>query len=430
MFTELSLHRLLIKALRDLNFSTPTAVQAETIPVALSGIDLKVEAETGSGKTAAYLLPTLHRLLTTSAADEGVRALVLLPTRELAQQVFDQCAALIKHTNLTSCLVSGGVDFEAQAASLIEDPSIVIATTGRLLEHTEVGTIDLSELEVLVLDEADRMLDMGFANDVLAIAEASRSERQTMLFSATLNNKWLPSVASKILTDAEALTITDAQVVLDNIAEQVILSDNDALKREQLLWLLAHETYEKVIIFTNSREQAELLCNTLMQNKQRAAVLHGEINSLRRKRVMDLLREGKVEVLVATDVAARGLDITGVDLVINFEMPRRGDIYTHRVGRTGRAGRKGSAITLVSPLEWNLKVSIERYLKRRFALRTIDELKAVYTGPKKQKSSGQSFGKKAKKETKKKPEKKVKERLRVKKNIGKRRKPKSTTEPK
>ncbi len=425
MFTTLSLHRLLLKALGDLGLTKPTTVQSEAIPIALDGCDLKVEAETGSGKTVAYLLPTLHRLLTKAPVDDGVRALILLPTRELAQQVFEQCAALTKHTNLTSCLVSGGVDFAAQEARLIESPSVVVATIGRFLEHVETGTVDLGALEVLVLDEADRMLDMGFANEVLSIAQVSRSERQTLLFSATLNNKWLPSVANKLLTAPETLAISGGGAVLDQVKESVVLADHDALKQEQLFWLLTHESYEKAIVFTNSREQAELVCSVLLQKKQRAAVLHGEIDSLRRKRVMDLLREGRVNVLVATDVAARGLDIVGVDLVINFDMPRRGDYYTHRVGRTGRAGRLGTAITLVSPLEWNLKVSVERYLKRKFPLRTIDGLKAVYTGPKKQKSSGQAFGKKTKKVTKKKPEKKIKRRLRDKKNIGKRRRPKT-----
>ena len=426
MFSELSLHRLLVKAVGDLGFSKPTAVQREAIPLALEGCDLKVESETGSGKTAAYLLPTLNRLLASAAITEGVRALVLLPTRELAQQVFEQCTALMSHTNLTSSLVLGGEGFEEQAASLSEDPAIVIATTGRLLEHVEVGSVDLGALEVLVLDEADRMLDMGFANDVLAIANATNSDRQTMLFSATLSNKWLPSVATKILKEPETLIITEEQVVLQNIEQQVILSDDQSHKLEQLLWLLRYEQYEKAIVFANNRDKAELVCNFLLKGKRRAAVLHGEIDSIRRKRVMEQMRNGKVDVLVATDVAARGLDITAVGLVVNFDMPRRADSYTHRVGRTGRGGRKGLAVSLISPLEWNLKASIERFLKRKFKPRTIQALKATFTGPKKLKASGEAYGKKPKKKTKK-ASAKTKKRLRDKKNIGKRRRPASTS---
>ena len=405
MFSQLPIHRLLIKALSDVNFTHPTAVQAETIPLALDGCDIKVNAETGSGKTLAYLLPTLNRLLTTQRNSEGVRALVLLPTRELALQVFSQCEILIKHTNLTACLVSGGEDIEQQAALLLNDPNVVIATTGRLLEHMKMGTVDLSPLDILVLDEADRMLDMGFSDDVLAIAEACNNDRQTMLFSATLNSKWLPSIVKKVMNEPDELNITAERAAPSNIHEQVILSDDDKHKLKLVLWLLANEDYEKAILFTNSRDQADLLCSSLTSNNQRAAVLHGEIESLKRKRVMTLMREGHVKVLVATDVASRGLDISGVDLVINFDMPKRGDIYTHRIGRSGREEREGLAITLVGPMEWNLKASVERYLKRKFEPRTIAELKANYTGPKNLKASGQAVGKKKNKKTKDKTKK-------------------------
>ncbi len=321
----------------------------------------------------------------------------MLPTRELAQQIFAQCEILKKHTNLISCLVSGGEDLEQQTISLLNNPNIVVATTGRLIEHLKLNIIDLSALDILVLDEADRMLDMGFSDDVLAIANACNTGRQTLLFSATLNNKYLPSIVTKIMREPDELIITAERAAPSNIHEQVMLSDDDTHKIKMLLWLLANETYEKAIVFTNSRDKADTLCGSLTSNKQRAAVLHGEVASAKRKRVMTILREGHVKVLVATDVASRGLDISGIDLVVNFDMPKRADIYTHRIGRSGRGARKGLAISLISPMEWNLKASVERYLKRKFEPRAIADLKAKYTGPKNVKTSGQAATKKKKK---------------------------------
>ncbi len=249
MFSHFSLHRLLVKALNELNYQQPTAVQIETIPLALEGFDLQVNSETGSGKTLAYLLPSLNLLLDRSNQGGGTRVLVLVPTRELAQQILSQCQALIKHTNLSAALVSGGVDFEQQAEALQQSPSIVIATTGRLLEHIEKATIDLSQLAVLILDEADRMLDMGFSADVLTIVEASNVKRQTLFFSATMNNKWLPGFAKKLLREPEVLTISGGRSEHSTIREQVVLADDDAYKQKQLLWLLANENFDKAIVF-------------------------------------------------------------------------------------------------------------------------------------------------------------------------------------
>ncbi len=428
MFTHFSLHRLLLKSLNELNFRDPTPVQIESIPIALDGVDLQVSSETGSGKTLAYLLPLLHRLLTTVNPDAGIRALILLPTRELAQQVFVNCQNLAKHANLDIALVKGGNDFEEQAEQVIENPQIVIATVGRLLEHLERGLLDLNKLDILVLDEADRMLDMGFAEDVLKIATACHPQRQTLLFSATLKNKWLHRITSKVLRDPEKISINTERGAHAHIQEQVILADNDKHKVELILWLLANESYGKALIFTNSRDRADSLSNAIIKEKQHAGVLHGEINPLRRERVLALLREDRLNVLIATDVAARGLDIAGVNLVINFEMPRRGDDYTHRIGRTGRAGQQGLAITLIKSTEWNLKANIERYLKHKLEPRIIETLPANYTGPKKLKASGRTVGSKRKKEKKKLEEKKIKQRHRDKKNIGKRRKPSHVTE--
>ncbi len=424
LFSHFSLHRLLLKSLYELNFREPTPVQVATIPIALDGVDLQVSSETGSGKTLAYLLPLLHRLLSTANPDAGIRALILLPTRELAQQVFTNCQDLAKHSNLDSTLIIGGSDFEEQAEQVIKDPQIIVATVGRLLEHLDRGLLDLNKLDVLVLDEADRMLDMGFADDVLKISMAcNHSQRQTLLFSATLKNKWLHRITNKVLREPEKITITRERGSHANIQEQVILADNEKHKVELILWLLANETYKKALIFTNSRNHADSLSNAIIKLKQHVGVLHGEIDSLKRERVLALLREDKLHVLIATDVAARGLDIEGVDLVINFEMPRRGDDYTHRIGRTGRAGKQGLAITLIKSTEWNLKANIERYLEHKFEPRIIEALPANYTGPKQLKTSGRAVGTKRKKEKKKVEIPKLKQRHRDKKNVGKRRKP-------
>jgi len=415
LFSHFSLHRLLVKAVRELKYRQPTPVQSEAIPLALEGLDLQVNSETGSGKTLAYLLPSLNQLLNRSNQGGGTRVLVLVPTRELAQQVFSVCQALIKHTNLSVVLASGGDDFEMQAEQLEQSPAIVIATTGRLLEHIKKATIDLEQLRVLVLDEADRMLDMGFSDDVHAITAVSNPDRQTLLFSATLNNKWLPSLAKKLLREPEVLTISGGRTEHADIREQVVLADNDEHKQKQLLWLLAHEYFAKAIVFCNSRERAERLADAVMPRRRKVGILHGEIEQKKRSSVMASLLEGKVNVLITTDVSARGLDVEGVDLVINYDMPRRGDDYVHRIGRTGRGGNAGLAITLVMPTEWNLKASVERYLAHKFEPRIIEELKGSYTGPEKLRASGKAVGSKNKKDKKKTLGKKAKKPQRNKK---------------
>ena len=422
MFAHFSLHRLLVKAVRELNYGQPTPVQSEAIPLALEGIDLQVNSETGSGKTLAYLLPSLNHLLESSRSNQGgTRVLVLVPTRELAQQVFSVCQGLIKHTNLSAVMVSGGVDFEQQAEQLEQSPAIVVATTGRLLEHIKKATVDLSQLMVLVLDEADRMLDMGFTDDVHAIAEAGNPDRQTLLFSATLNNKWLPSLAKKLLREPEVLTISGGRTEHTDIRGQVVLADDNEHKQKLLLWLLANETFDKAIVFCNSREKAEKLADKIMPQRRKVGILHGDIEQKKRSSVMASLLEGKIDVLITTDVSARGLDIEGVDLVINFDMPRRGDDYIHRIGRTGRGGKAGLAITLVKSIEWNLKASVERYLAHKFEPRVIEELKGSYTGPEKLRASGQAVGSKNKKDKKKALGNKAKKRKAKKKAAGKKR---------
>ncbi len=397
MFSQFSFHKHLVSALEDLKFEQPTPVQEAVIPLALEQADLRITAETGSGKTAAYLLPTVQQLLSRRFSGTGARALILVPTRELAAQVYAACRELTLHTNLRQAVITGGDNFGTQMKLLGLQPELVIATPGRLLKLLEQGSADFSHLEVLVLDEADRMLDMGFSEEVMAIVAQCNSNRQTMLLSATLGDKGLHGLAQAVLTEPEVVTLSSVQQKHSAIRHQVVLADSVEHKLQLLAWLLEHEEYGRAIVFANSREQVNKVGGYLVANERRVGVLHGDKDQAQRKRVMSLLHAKAFDVMVATDVAARGLDVDDVDLVINFDMPRRGDGYVHRSGRTGRAGHEGVAISLVSAMEWNLMASIERYLQQRFERRSIKELRGSFNGPKKLKASGKAAGSKKKK---------------------------------
>ncbi len=427
MFSDLFLHDRLIKALDKMDFQQPTPVQARTIPAAMEHKDLLVSAETGSGKTAAFLLPTLHHLLAKPAPNTSTRALVLTPTRELARQIFKQCERLAGFSPVQTGLVTGGAGFTLQTAMFRKNPEIIIATPGRLVEHLQKGTPDFSDLEVLILDEADRMLDMGFSEEVLSIVEQCNRKRQTLLFSATLSHRGLSHITEKLLNKPERLLLNTPRERHQAIHQQIVLADDNAHKTKLTAWLLEHETFDKALVFTNTKARADSLGALLRYHKQRIGILHGDMDQPSRNQIMELLRRGTIKVLVATDVAARGLDVKGIDLVINFDMARSGTDYIHRIGRTGRAGEQGLAIALISATEWNLMSSIERYLRQPFERRTIKELAGSYKGPKKLKSSGKAAGTKKKKEHKKQAEGKAKQRHRDKKNIGKRRRPSDQT---
>lgn len=401
MFAQLDLNPRLLKALEACGFQEATPVQLESIPLALAGRDLRVTAQTGTGKTAAYLLPTLQRLLAVDGAVEKTRALVLVPTRELAEQVATQVERFASFTFLRVGLVIGGVDFRVQAAKLRKLPDVVVGTPGRLLEQLDAGNLDFSGLQVLVLDEADRMLDMGFAEDVMRLVSACPAERQTLLYSATTGGGALREVVANVLRDPIHLQLNQKRELNPAVRHEFLTADDSAHKEQLVTWLLAHEQYRKAIIFTNTRTQADRLCGVLVAQQHRVFVLHGDKDQRDRARALERLRQGAVNVLVATDVAARGLDVDGLDLVINFDLPRSGDDYVHRIGRTGRAGEGGQAITMVCQPEWNLMSSIERYLKLRFERRSIKELRGKFQGPKKLKASGKAAGPSKKKSERK-----------------------------
>jgi len=354
VFSQFALHERLLKAVAELKFVEPTPVQAAAIPLALQGRDLRVTAQTGSGKTAAFVLPLLNRLVDLKGGRVEIRSLILLPTRELAQQTLKQVQLFSQFTYIKAGLVTGGEDFKEQAAMLRKVPDVLIGTPGRLLEQLNAGNLDLSHVQVLILDEADRMLDMGFAEDMERLCKECENREQTLLFSATTGGAALRDIIGKVLKDPEHLMLNSVSQLAEGTRQQIIMADQKD-----------------------------------------------------RKLAIERFKQGSSKVLVATDVAARGLDIDGLDLVINFDMPRSGDEYVHRVGRTGRAGGEGLAISLITHNDWNLMSSIERYLKQQFERRVIKEVKGTYNGPKKVKASGKAAGSKKKKIEKKSGDKKA-----------------------
>ncbi len=385
-----------MKAIEALDYSAPTPVQLQAIPAALAGNDIMVCAETGSGKTAAFVLPILHQFINKKAPNSATRALILAPTRELARQLFKQCESLAKYTGIEAGLITGGESFKFQAATFRKNPEIIVSTPGRLVDHLGRKPNLMNDVEVLVLDEADRMLDMGFAEDVMAIAQHCGENKQTMLFSATMNQKGIRHVIKQVLTDPTTITVDAIKGSHGNIKQQVMLADDDQHKDRLLTWMLANETYRQCIIFSNTKAKTDELYHFLKYHKHKVGVLHGDMTQDERNHIMSRMQQGHISVLVATDVASRGLDVKNIDLVVNFDLPRSGDDYVHRIGRTGRAGEQGLAVSLVDHSEWNLKASIERYLRIELEVRKIKALLGKYKGPKKLKSNGKPAGKKKK----------------------------------
>ncbi len=397
MFAQFALHERLLKAVAELKFVQPTPVQAAAIPPALEGRDLRVTAKTGSGKTAAFVLPLLNKLMGPSMQRVTIRALILLPTRELAQQTLKEVERFSQFTFIKSGMITGGEDFKVQAAMLRKVPDILIGTPGRMLEQLNAGNLKLNDVEVLILDEADRMLDMGFAEDVQRLAGECCNRQQTMLFSATTGGAGLRDMVGTVLRDPLHLQLNSVSQLNEGTRQQIITTDHNHHKERVVNWLLANETYEKAIIFTNTKVQADRLYGKLVAADYKVFVLHGDKDQKDRKLAIDRMKQGGAKILVATDVAARGLDVEGLDLVINFDMPRSGDDYVHRIGRTGRAGNEGLAISLICHSDWSLMSSIERYLKQRFERRNIKDVKGIYQGPKNLKASGKAVGVKKKK---------------------------------
>jgi len=427
-FDVLINHPALRRVLETQGITKPTEVQQRAIPLVNARKNVLVSSKTGSGKTVAFLLPAIQQLLENkSPSATSTRLLILTPTRELARQILKIAQEFTRFTSLQVGMIAGGEELKYQKAMLRKNPEILVATPGRMVEHVAHKSVELSGLEVLVLDEADRMLEMGLSDDVLRIAGECGDARQTLLFSATLEQNGLRHLIKQVLQDQpfEQLDVSEAP---NRITQQIILADDVKHKERLLVGLLNQSVYQKAVVFSNTKLKAGQIDALLRYNKFTVSALHGDMTQDQRRRSLDLFRQNRTRVLVATDVAARGLDIDGVDLVINFDMAHSGDEYTHRIGRTGRAEREGRAVSLIISADWNLMSSIERYLKVRFEKTTIPGLVANYKGPDRLKSSGKAVGTKKKKDDDKskssrssKPVEKVKVRERDKKNVGKRR---------
>jgi superfamily II DNA/RNA helicase len=374
-FSELGLDPLILKSVLASGYENATPVQAQAIPAALTGRDLLVSSHTGSGKTAAFLLPSIQRLQAEPTIKSmGPRVLVLTPTRELALQV--EKSAMKYGNDLrrfrTACLV-GGAPYGLQLKRLSQPVDVVVATPGRLIDHLERGKIDFSRLEVLVLDEADRMLDMGFVDDIKAIAARCPSERQTLLFSATLDGV-VGNLARELTHDALRIEIEAVAKHEAKIEQRLLFADNMDHKNRLLDALLRDVDLTQAIVFASTKRSTEEISDLLADSGFASDALHGDMQQGQRNRALQRLREGRTRVLVATDVAARGIDVAGISHVINFDLPRQAEDYVHRIGRTGRAGRTGIAVSFAGMREVGLVRNIERYTGDRIEVHTLPGL--------------------------------------------------------
>ncbi|UFS71972.1 DEAD/DEAH box helicase [Geomonas sp. RF6] len=360
-FETLNLAQPILKAIAARGYTDPTPIQEQAIPLALAGKDLIGTAQTGTGKTAAFVLPALQRLLVPSTArGKGPRILVLTPTRELANQVTDAVRAYGKFMRVRSGAILGGMPYREQLALLSAPVDLIVATPGRLIDHLERGRMNLSRLELLVLDEADRMLDMGFSEDVDKIAAAAPEARQTMLFTATMDDA-MAKLAKRLLTEPERIDVAPQQITKPQIEQRLHVTDDIRHKNRLLQHLISDINLTKAIIFSATKTGADQLAMELYSQGHAAAALHGDMSQGARNRTIVNMRRGKVRLLVATDVAARGLDVSGISHVINFDLPKFAEDYVHRIGRTGRAGASGVAISFCSFNEVAYLDRIEKY---------------------------------------------------------------------
>lgn len=359
-FKELNLNDNLLRAIEKCGFSEPTAIQQRAIPVILAGRDLMASAQTGTGKTAAFVLPALQKLQAHSSCKGiGPRVLVLTPTRELAMQVNDNVSQFSRFSKVSTGNVVGGMAYPPQIKMLKRPLDILVATPGRLMDHMAQSRIDFSRLEILVLDEADRMLDMGFVDDVRKIAAELPKKRQTLLFSATLEGKVL-SIAKQLLKNPERIQLAVNRERHASIKQRLHQADNFSHKHSLLSHYLMSDNLNQAVIFTATKRGADKLSRQLSAQGHKSAALHGDMGQGKRKRTVEQMRQGKFKMLVATDVAARGLDIRGISHVFNFDLPMVAEDYVHRIGRTGRGGEKGTAVSFVGPDDWGKLDSIER----------------------------------------------------------------------
>jgi ATP-dependent RNA helicase SrmB len=389
-FEELELDEALCHAVADMGFETPTSIQKLVIPHALDGRDILASAPTGTGKTAAFLLPACQFLLDYPRRQPGAtRILILTPTRELALQVYEQAVAITKHTQIVCGVITGGINYGTDKETLSKNLDILVATPGRLLEHIEKEAADCRDIECLILDEADRMLDMGFSTVVNQIAAEARWRKQNLLFSATLEGKGVKTFAHDILNNPEVVEANPSRKEKNKIHQWYHLADDMNHKQALLVNILKQETTTSAVVFVKTRDRLQMLKGFLASKDIPVCWLQGEMPQDKRNAAMARFKSGEVPILLATDVAARGIDVPNVSHVINFDMPRKADIYVHRIGRTGRAGAKGTAISLVEAHDFDMVAKTARYMGEPLKARVIDELrpknKTPKIGPKKKK---------------------------------------------
>jgi ATP-dependent RNA helicase RhlE len=354
----------LLKAVKACGYKNLTPIQQQAIPMIRSGADLLASAQTGTGKTAAFSLPVLDALAKNKTNGQTIKALVLTPTRELAAQVADNMKAYSQFLPLKIGVVYGGGKMSSQTNLLKQGIDVLVATPGRLIEHLHLRNLDLSQVKFLVLDEADRMLDMGFLADIEKLMLAMKHEHQTLMFSATYSNK-VKSLANQILTTPKVLGVAKQNSTSGKVKQSVYWV-SEARKRELLSELIGVNNWQQVLVFAGTKESANILAKELKLDGIKAALCHGDKTQGARNKALTDFREGKVRVLVATDVAARGLDIDNLAYVVNFHLPFLAEDYVHRVGRTGRAGKSGTAISLVSPKDEKFLENIEALVERKF----------------------------------------------------------------
>jgi len=383
-FADLNLDKNILSAVRSEGYESPTPIQAQAIPFALEGRDIMASAQTGSGKTAAFLLPTLQRLTKRSEKPgKGPRALVLTPTRELAAQVEKNALAYAKNMRwFRTVSIVGGASFGYQTRALSKPVDLIVATPGRLMDLMQSGKVDFDRLEVLILDEADRMLDMGFIDDIETIVEATPTDRQTLLFSATWDGA-VGKLARKLTKNPEVVEVerVDDQ---GKIEEQLLYCDDMRHKNRLLDHILRDANIDQCVIFTSTKAMTEVIADDLYEKGFAANCLHGDMPQGWRNRTLMDLRKGRCKILVATDVAARGIDVPTITHVINYDLPKQAEDYVHRIGRTGRAGRTGIAITFAEVNEYVKVHKIEKYIDRKLNEVTVEGMEPT----RKRKSAG------------------------------------------
>ncbi|MBA6399242.1 DEAD/DEAH box helicase [Colwellia sp. BRX10-4] len=362
-FTSLALDKSLTNAVKALGYNEATPIQLKAIPAILAGKDIMAGAQTGTGKTAAFALPILQKLMATLPESRPVRALVLTPTRELAQQVYKSFVSYAENTELNIAVAYGGVSINPQITALNKGVDVLVATPGRLLDHIINGSLALTELEFLVFDEADRMLDMGFKDEIDRILNRVPLKRQTLLFSATFDDA-IFKLSKNLLTDPELIEVSERNAAAAKV-EQILYTVDSDRKRELTSFLIGSKNWKQVLIFTRTKVTADALAKEMCKDGIKTQSIHGDKSQGAREKALAEFKEGKTRALVATDVASRGLDIANLNYVINYELPYIAEDYIHRIGRTGRAGNEGVAVSLMSPSEEWLLEAVEKVLDTR-----------------------------------------------------------------